>query len=101
MMVVLSPVVQLMVRVSSSWLRERIDAGVSVRTVAAELNITERTVRNRLQRAGIPLPSEVKAARSTSTTCSPHTERASPSCASQDVAACRRDGSLTAFPSTA
>ncbi len=63
MIVVLSPVVQVMVRVSLSWLRQRIDAGVSVRTIAAELNITERTVRNRLQRAGIPLPSEVKAAR--------------------------------------
>src|SRR5215204_2611384 len=43
-------------------LHARVDAGASVRAIAAELGVTERTVRNRLHRAGIPLPSEVKAA---------------------------------------
>jgi len=43
-------------------LRSRVAAGASVRTIATEFRVTERTVRNRLRRAGIPLPSEVKAA---------------------------------------
>jgi len=44
-------------------LRARIDAGASVRAIAAELNVTELPVRNRLHRLGTPLPSVVKAAR--------------------------------------
>ena len=43
-------------------LLQRVESGASVRTIAAELNVTERTVRNRLRRAGIPLPSVRKAA---------------------------------------
>ena len=43
-------------------LAQRIESGASVRTIAAELDVTERTVRNRLRRAGIPLPSVRKAA---------------------------------------
>ena len=38
-------------------LLQRIESGASVRSIAAELGVTERTVRNRLRRAGIPLPS--------------------------------------------
>ena len=43
-------------------LLQRIESGAGVRAIAAELDVTERTVRNRLRRAGIPLPSERKAA---------------------------------------
>ena len=39
-----------------------IESGASVRAIAADLNVTERTVRNRLRRAGIPMPSERRAA---------------------------------------
>ena len=44
-------------------LRQRTAAGASVRTIAAELGVTERTVRNRLSRAGIPLPRAARDAR--------------------------------------
>ena len=50
---------------------QRIESGASVRTIAAELGVTERTVRNRLRRAEIPLPSERKTAGSTSRRSSP------------------------------
>ena len=43
-------------------LLQRVESGASVRTIAADLGVTERTVRNRLRRAGIPLPSERRAA---------------------------------------
>ena len=43
-------------------LLQRVESGASVRTIAADSNVTERTVRNRLRRAGIPLPSERRAA---------------------------------------
>ena len=43
-------------------LLQRIESGASVRMIAAELNVTDRTVRNRLRSAGIPLPSEWKTA---------------------------------------
>ena len=43
-------------------LPQRIESGASVRTIAADLGVTERTVRNRLRRARIALPSESRAA---------------------------------------
>ena len=46
----------------SADLLQRVESGAAVRDIAAELNVTERTVRNRRRRAGIPLPSERKAA---------------------------------------
>jgi len=51
------------VQVNPAHLRQRIDDGLSVRVIAAELGVTERTIRNHLRRLGIPLPSEVKATR--------------------------------------
>lgn len=42
---------------AADYLRRQVASGASVRQLAADLGVTERTVRNRLWRAGIPLPS--------------------------------------------
>jgi len=44
-------------------LLQQVEDGASVRTIAAKLGVTERTVRNRLSRAGIPLPRAARDAR--------------------------------------